>query len=224
MRPKSPLVISLPFLLLVVTAAAPARAQMAPTPVASAQPGMSSIVERPGFDLGLRLGYAMPFGDAAQGATLSDGISGAIPFVLEAGYRFTPNVTAGALFQYAPIQAKNCPTGDTCSGSVVRLGIQGLYNFRMPTVLDPWVGVGLGYEWLNLSETGQADASLSGFEFLNLQGGGDYRLAPQFALGPFISFSIARYGSASSGGTSIDIQQTAVHEWLQIGVRGTFSI
>jgi opacity protein-like surface antigen len=207
--------------------AATAQAQTAPTPVASTQPASASVVDRPGFDFGMRLGYALPMGSASKDNSIRDGISGAIPIVLEAGYRFTPNITAGALFQYALAQTKNCDAGASCSASVVRLGIEGLYNFRMGTTLDPWVGLGIGYEWLNVSESagGQSqDASLGGMEFVTLHGGADYRLSPQLALGPFLSFSLARYGSASSGSTSIDIPNTALHEWLQLGVRGTFSI
>jgi len=198
-----------------------ARAQY-PTPVASRQGGMNSVIEHPGFDLGVRLGYAIPFGDVFQNAGLADGLSGAIPFVLEAGYRFNPNVTAGLLFQYAFGQPKNCP--DSCSASIVRFGAEAIYSFRTGNMLDPWLGAAIGYEWLNTSETGTPDAQFSGVEFLTLQGGADYRMGPQFALGPFLSFSIARYGSASSGGTSVDIPQTAMHEWLQLGVRGTFNL
>jgi len=43
-------------------------------------------------------------------------------------------------------------------------------------------------------------------------------------VGPFLSFSVGKYGSASAGGTSADIPMTAFHEWLQIGVRGTFNL
>jgi hypothetical protein len=226
MRPLRTLLTSSPFLLLTVAAAAPARAQM-PPPVASAQPGMTSIVERPGFDFGLRLGYALPMGSVAQNVDLSTGLSGAIPLVLEAAYRFTPNLSAGALFQYAIAQTKNCDPGASCSASVVRIGIEGIYNMRMNTALDPWFGAGIGYEWLNISESGagtNVDGDVHGFEFLTLQGGGDYRLAPQFALGPFVSFSIGQYATASSGSQSADIQNTAIHEWLQLGVRGTFNL
>ena len=37
----------------------------------------------------------------------------------------------------------------------------------------------------------------NGFEFLTLQGGGDYRSSPQFSLGPFASLSLARYSTAT---------------------------
>ncbi|HMF43845.1 MAG TPA: outer membrane beta-barrel protein [Polyangia bacterium] len=192
-------------------------------PVASAEPaGMNSVVERPGFDFGLRLGYAIPMGSVFQNATLSDGISGAIPFVLEAAYRITPNFSVGGLFQYAVAQTKNCPS--SCSASVMRFGVEGIYNVRSGGAFDPWLGLGVGYEQLSLSVSGVGDGDYHGFEFATIHAGGDYRMAPNFALGPFVSFSLAQYSGVSSGGQSADIPNTAMHEWLQLGIRGLFSI
>ena len=48
---------------------------------------------------------------------------------------------------------------------------------------------------------------------------------PNFALGPFASFSLAKYSAGSlGGGSSMDIANTAMHEWLQFGVRGIFNL
>ena len=80
------------------------------------------VAGRPGFDLGLRLGYAIPFGDidGDTGDGLASAFSGAIPIVFEAGYRFNPAFTLGAIFQYAFAQLKSstngCPPGESCSG------------------------------------------------------------------------------------------------------------
>lgn len=73
-----------------------------------------------------------------------------------------------------------------------------------------------------------ADSSLKGFEFLNLQGGADFKLASAFSVGPFLSFSLGKFSTASTtvGGveTSGDITKTAMHEWLTIGAKGTFGL
>jgi hypothetical protein len=203
---------------------APANAPSAP--LAPSPPPAGEVTDQPGVDLAVRLGYAIPIGDVAQNSAFSDVLSGAVPLVLEAAFRATPNVSVGALFEYAIAQTKNCDPGSSCSASVIRAGIEGIYNLRLGTVFDPWVGLGAGYEWLRFSETGATAGSgnFHGFEFVTLQAGGDFRVAPQFALGPFVSFSVAEYSSASINGASEDIQNTAVHEWLQFGVRGTFSL
>jgi hypothetical protein len=219
--------------------AAPAEPAATPppaTPVAQQSAPQSMVLDKPGVDFGVRLGYALPFGNTGGTEKLSDGLSGAVPIVLEAGYRINGNFTVGALFQYGLAQIKNnsttmCGGAVSCSGSVVRLGIEGIYNFNLDTALSPWVGVGTGYEWLNisLSSGGQsASASTKGLEFLTLHGGADYHVSPQLALGPFVSFSLGEYSTTSvdMGGnsTSADVTDKKLHEWLQLGVRGKFGI
>ena len=215
----------------------PAEPAATPPPVAQQTAAATgSVFEQPGFDFGVRLGYALPMGNTSGSEKLSDGVSGAIPVVLEAGYRLTPNFTIGALFQYGLAQIKDgdttgCGSGIDCSGSVIRLGVEGIYNLNLGTALTPWVGIGAGYEWFSITASagGQsASVSAKGFEFATLHAGGDVRVAPNFALGPFLSFSLAQYASASLEGggmsMSMDIDQKSMHEWLQIGVRGRFGI
>ena len=101
----------------------------------------------------------------------------------------------------------------------------------MVAALIPWVGLGLGYEWMGVTEStngGTMTFGENGFEFITLQGGGDYFVAPNFAIGPFLSLSFARYSTVTADfagtSTSMDVRNPAVHEWLQLGVRGTFSL
>jgi hypothetical protein len=91
--------------------------------------------------------------------------------------------------------------------------------------------VGAGYEWLFLSaSSGGVDISgtATGFEFGNLQLGGDIPVAPNFAIGPFVGLSFGEYGniSLSGGGSSMDMSITSksFHEWLEFGVRGVGDI
>jgi hypothetical protein len=153
-------------------------------------------------------------------------LSGAVPLIVEAAFRGNRHVSVGALFQYAIVQTKNCDPGSSCSASILRAGVEGIFNFRLGTVLDPWLGLGAGYEWLRFSESGDVTGSgnFHGWEFLTLQAGGDFRVAPQAGLGPFVSLSIAQYSAGTVDGTSGDIQQTDVHEWLQFGLRGTLNL
>ena len=216
--------------------APPAEPVAAPPPIAQQSAPPTNVMDKPGVDFGVRLGYALPFGNTSGTEKMSDGISGAVPIVLEAGYRINANFTVGALFQYALMQVKNndttgCGGAVSCSGSVLRLGIEGIYNFNLDTPLSPWVGLGTGYEWMgiDLSSGGQSGSvSTSGFEFVTLHAGGDYHVNQQLALGPFVSFSLAQYSSESiSGGgmsMSMDVPDKKIHEWLQIGIRGKFGI
>jgi hypothetical protein len=190
-----------------------------------------------GVDLAVRVGYAIPFGDVdGDRGSLSGRVSGAIPFIIEAGYRFDRHFTLGPYFQYAIAQiAENANTGcnsnTDCSGWIVRAGLEGLYHLDVKSVIAPWVGLGFGYVWTNYSGTFAnvaASASANGWEFANLQAGGDFRLGQTTTLGPFISFAIARYSheSGTLGGlmASSDVTSPAVHEWLQLGARLGFEL
>jgi hypothetical protein len=93
--------------------------------------------------------------------------------------------------------------------------------------VDPWLGLGVGYEIFGASLTTQGrtiSTDTKGFEFLNLQGGADFKVADAVAVGPFLSFSLGQYSSVSSGDASGDITNKAIHEWLTIGVKGTFGL
>lgn len=179
--------------------------------------------------LGLRLGYALPMGDFAKGEKMSDGISGMIPIWIDAGYMVTPNILVGLYGQYGIVMVKNCPKGASCSGSDMRFGIQGQYHIMPAQTVDPWVGLGIGYELASSKESaGGADvtASYNGFEFANIQAGADFKAGP-LTVGPFLSFSLGQYSSATLEAPGVpkvsgSINQTAIHEWLTFGVKGTF--
>jgi hypothetical protein len=55
----------------------------------------------------------------------------------------------------------------------------------------------------------------------------DFKLADAFALGPFASFSLGQYSSASMAAQGISIDAdlpTAMHEWLTLGVKGQLGL
>jgi len=195
-----------------------------------------------GVEIGVRSGYAIPLGNAAADTDLDEFYSGVIPLWFDLGYRLTPNVMIGGYFQYGfglvPDQFEGACDLDAvdCSFSNVRLGAQVHYHFRPWESVDPWLGGGIGYEWAHWSVSGTlplvgnvgADATIHGFEFLNLQAGVDFLPSDDanFALGPFLSLSLAQYSSgtvqAGEGESSADIDDKSLHEWLTLGVRGTF--
>jgi len=99
------------------------------------------------------------------------------------------------------------------------------------SALDPWVGLGVGYESFGTrqSANGQsASSSFSGLQFVDVQAGGDFMLTPSLGVGPFVAFSVGEFTSASydqgATSTSSSLQSTALHEWLTIGVRGAYDI
>lgn len=180
-----------------------------------------------GIELGLRSGFALPFGKGVN----SDVTPGQVPFQLDVGYRITPSIAVGALVQYGVVLLKSSrgcdASGVSCSAHDIVFGGQIHYHGAPEKTLDPWVGLGLGYEIFTESvSAGNQDLSLSfkGFQFAKMQLGADYRVNESFAVGPFIDFSIGMYTSASIGDTSGDINDPKPHEWLTFGLRGVLDI
>lgn len=186
-----------------------------------------------GLEVGLRTGYAIPGGDAREAAALGDTLSGTIPIWIDAGYRFHPNAMIGAFFQYGiglvntsgtgqafPLaDGKTCGSATNCSASDMTFGVQFHYHLLPDQTIDPWGGVGFGYEILVLDDPGTANAtgvggeSYGGFQFVNLQIGADYKLTLKLGIGPFAMFSLGEYSWCSySPVGNCTIQGRPMHE------------
>jgi len=193
------------------------------------------------FTLGARVGYAPAMGDAAKDEKLSDGVKSQIPIQLDAAYKVTPDIAVGAYFAYGIGQIGSAVSdvcdisGIDCSARVLRFGVQGLYSFNaVSKQFVPWAGLGAGYEIGSLEVSGggaTAKTTYRGFEFLNLQGGADYKVSEQFSVGPYVMLSIGQYSKAKIENSvdpgldfDGDIPDKAMHEWLGFGVRGKFDL
>ena len=190
------------------------------------------------FALDLKLAYALPMGDATVNDPLSDTITGAIPIGLDARYKFTPNLSAGVYFQYAPAFVKSSACSSTavslsCSASGVRLGIAVAYAFMPDAGFNPWVSLGTGWEWVTQKASANgvsATVSANGWEYFNIQVGGDFALSKMFSVGPYLGFSGGTYTASSISAPGIDTSESipsadrAFHGWFQFGVKGTVNL
>lgn len=197
--------------------------------------GAAARAERQGFEFGVRSGYAIPFGKGGADATrdLNEGVAGAVPIWFDIGGRATPNVFVGGYAQYAfgilgDAFDSVCSRID-CSTHDIRLGVQMHYHFMPFESADPWLGFGIGYEWLSfdLAAGGQsASVAANGFEFVNVQSGLDLPAGDDtgVGIGPFVGFSLAEYSAVTCSGAGVTcggIDDKAFHEWLTIGIRVT---
>jgi hypothetical protein len=191
------------------------------------------------LSLGARVGYAFGMGkvsDTDQG-DMSEFISGQIPIQIDVGFRVTPDLTLGGYFGagyglLGDAVDQECDDFDLdCSARVLRLGVQVDYAFRtVSPTMTPWIGAGVGYEWASVHQedgSDELDSRVDGFEFLNLQGGVDWKVGG-FSVGPFAMLTIAQYANFEQEGLgeniSGDIDEKALHQWLQIGLRGRFDL
>jgi len=183
--------------------------------------------------LGLRLGFAPAMGDAVKDGKMSDGVKSQIPIQLDALYKVAPNLGVGGYFSYGIGQlggelADICDASDAdCSARGMRAGLQLQYALAPMGAWMPWGGVGAGYEWGTM-KMGEGSVSYRGFELVNLQLGGDYKVSEQLSVGPYVLFSLGQYSNATidDGVDSVSdsIDEKGIHEWFGFGFRGTFSL
>jgi outer membrane protein len=94
-------------------------------------------------------------------------------------------------------------------------------------VLDPWIGVGTGYEILSVTRSAawsRLDLQASGLELLDLELGLDLRLTAGLRVGPVLSTSIGRYTSVVLNGRTTHDFDTVVHGWGMVGIRGAYDL
>jgi hypothetical protein len=176
----------------------------------------------------LRAGYGLPLGDAVAGARLSDAVGRQVPLWLDLGWRFDERLALALFGQYGFAGGMGCGAGASCTGSTVRFGAEILYRFLPDSTFDPWAGAGVGWEMARTSSSAsglETRSTFQGFELANLQAGGDWRIAPRFTAGPWVSLTFARYGSLETTtplGSQPDVSGKAFHLWLELGLMGRF--
>jgi hypothetical protein len=225
-----------------------------PAPPSVSEPGTAWYA----FEFGARLAFGLPFGGliGGNGNDLNHTISNMfMPLWLDAGFRLASNWYVGSYFSYGITSLSNQFASGTCnqpgygcSSSDIRLGVDASYHILPDGRFDPWFGLGFGYEWLSEGITSDAthqlvvgastsgpNASLSagqsGWEFVNVQAGLDFRLLQDtLGIGPFLSVAISQYTSQSNpsdfkgGTTGQSISNQALHEWFMFGARGDYDL
>jgi hypothetical protein len=179
-------------------------------------------------------------GNTAGTTNLSAVDSNLIPVWIDVGVRLLDeHLFLGAYGQYGIATIASgantvCTLGtESCSGHEIRAGVEVLWHF-LPHGIDPWIGVGAGHEWLNVDvqttsgTASEASNDADGWEYANAQAGVDFPVG-LVRLGAFVSLST---GTLTSGSTTVtrngatltssgDIQDTAMHQWLTFGLRGS---
>ena len=203
--------------------------------------------------LGLRTGFGLPYGRYAArrrtGAVAENDIGaiskdthGVVPLWLDVGYRLTPRLMLGAYAMYGLVIARQadaddplaggCPEGIECFAAGLRFGVQAQLSLGSVAGLEPWVGLGVGYEWIRVDLEGEVlgfpidwKTRHSGFELLHLQAGVDAAVSEVARIGPFLSISAMRYSSCATtlddSEPDCDVVDPAWHGWVVLGLRGS---
>src|SRR5450755_2673862 len=173
--------------------------------VASAQVPRARV----GFQMDVRTGVSVPLGNAQQGGKMSDLASNQVPILMDIGGKVIPELFLGGYFGLgfggAAGQTKAfCDVnGFTCVAVSVQLGIEAQYQILPAGRVDPWIGYGLGFESLAVSQgNGNGSLGYSGFEFARIMAGVDFRVNRVFGVGPFFDLSMGQYSTISQTDTS----------------------
>lgn len=176
-----------------------------------------------GFEIGLRLDAQLPVGDTFSGTSLKSMVSGQAAAQVDAGWRIDPRWEVGAFFRYGLAFVNGCPQGVSCSAHNLRVGVEGQLHLSPGTSVDPWIGLGTGYEFFTLSAStakAKTDVTYKGLTFALLEVGADYRLSDVLGMGPYVEASAGQFSSDDSG----DLSRKSLHLWLGLGVRGWFDL
>lgn len=202
-----------------------------------------SMAQQGDIELGARAGYSAPLGTTTHSNTdeaFADTTQGAIPLMLDIGYRVAPMFALGAYAQYSVTflsgdAQTSCQTFEAdCSLSHVRAGLQANYIASLSEA-EAWFGVTLGIERF-ASHVAGADVAggdtsriLMTLPDFGVQWGVGFVVVPGFTVGPFASLSMGRfsYGSVESEETTrhvhVPIEDRRFHGWLTVGARASFT-
>lgn len=192
-----------------------------------------------GFALGMRAGYAVPFGDAGDGASLSDLAKGAVPVQVDVDYRLTNAWRMGVSLSFGPARVADAAKTALEAGGLREVGdhrqqvlaFQVARAFNTSGSFAPWVGVEGGYEWTRyaggrLASGLETEVGRSGFTGAVLVGG-DYAVSPRFTVGPYVAVDLGRYTQdltwvENDGASSTDIRDRGLHQWVRAGIKATW--
>jgi hypothetical protein len=181
---------------------------------------LAPAAARAQLDLGVRTGWAIPAGHAFSGGDLAAQVNGAFQVQVDVGYRIVPALSVGAFASYAVGRVDPHVTADAgvdTSARVKRAGIRAsLVLEGLSPALAPWAGMGAGYERAGF-DVGD-DFTYTGFEFVILELGADWKASQRIRVGPYVSWSLGQYDELN--GRSIAAK--GGHAWVTLGLRGAF--
>ncbi len=190
-----------------------------------------------GFQAALRSGLQLPWGEVSdvEGDEISARYGWQVPILVDVGFKLNKPWFIGAYAGagYGSIGSGNvaeqacAAPGVTCSTLSYQLGAQLQYHVGPSDRLNPWFGLGGGYEWFRqeLRSSGYSEEQeTSGLALLKLLLGLDYRYQQLFGFGPFIEASFGRFQATR---TFVDGDRThegpvepgAWHGFLTLGAR-----
>jgi hypothetical protein len=175
------------------------------------------------FEGGLRLGVALPVGkvDGLTGDSLGATVGMLVPLWVDFGARIGEHLYVGPYGVFGVGSDGGATSACGCAILYGQAGLNALYHVRPSERVDPWFGVGGGYEGLVIDAG--SSPGVSGWAS-DVEAGADLGVGPsRMKLGPFVAFSLGQFdspGTYSRPGSATQIQAPrALHGWFTLGVR-----
>jgi len=194
------------------------------------------------------MGLALPLGLAsgARGDALNERYASQFALETEIGAKASEALFVGGYLgfglgaegrderieSFCDDDGSNAENDIECSVVSLRIGVVGRWSFSPAESLNPWLAYGIGYESqsqsINDRVVGRRETTMaSGIEFARLSGGFDWRPGKTFGFGPMLEASLGSYTKTSTevnGETTFDgdVEDSAVHTWVTLGLRGVF--
>lgn len=226
------------------TPAAPPAAETGAAPLAPPAPAdpttpsedaaSDAVAGPPRLVASLGLSRSIPDGHLSDGVPMNDFTSPLLGLRADVGFRITPRWMAAVVADVAGdgnpglAQRQACDAAAVeCTVSSMRLSLEGRYVSSPDAAQTWWAGAGFGAETARVTIRGSKETpdylpTYEGGLFPRLTGGWDQRVNRWFGWGFHGAFSMGRYEKRAKGDSEVtsDIPGgTAVHSWLDFGVR-----
>jgi opacity protein-like surface antigen len=179
-------------------------------------------------NVGLGAGYVYKNGTNSTGTRedlkITDSAKVSIPVLAEVGFRATPHFYVGVWGSWEKVFTKrnetSCPEGFDCNTQQWRFGPEIRYHFAPDAGFDPYLGLGVGLEFLKSHVKGETQIPVApgvvvparvdtrvtdrGPTFARVTLGGDVRVTRALAVGPILTASIGSY-TVRTGSQTLDI-------------------
>jgi hypothetical protein len=224
----------------------PASSEPPSPPLPTTREGSTPVwgPARVGFQIDTRVSVQAPAGSLANGTSLSSILGVRAYWAFDLGWKVNEWLFVGGFLGasmggegsavsqacQAASESLQDETGDTSSSACLTLGVDlgavAIASLNPTGSIDPWVGLGLGYEHQTFAYAG-VKGQFDGVELPMLLTGVEWRTravngTSLLGIGPYLGATVEKYSSGSvatfEGSTAAG---PATHTWIHIGLRMT---
>jgi hypothetical protein len=177
--------------------------------------------------LSLGVAGAFPYGEVEKGVDVDRVFEPQVDFDLEGLVRLSQHLAIGLYLDLGfgdPARETRdaChAVGISCDAHRTRFGLLLRQTFLPKAHVAPWLSVGTGYEWAEITDDyyGDEQFSYSGWEMVRLQVGIDIRSSPAIGFGLFGGAALGRYDDVSDSTGDFDVAGDPYHTTVIAGAR-----